>query len=146
MATSRLGSGTLAFCALVSGLGSLSPPARAVVERPAVVRPGGAWRGGGEWRGAARGGAAQRWQIDLTQRDDDVVEGTVTLVGSPLLRTGRLRGTIEGRRIVGRISDAAGNHVADFVGRIAADGTWRGSYQDRTGEVGRWSWNGAAPQ
>ena len=68
------------------------------------------------------------------------------LVGSPMLTTGTLRGTIEGRQVTGRISDPAGNHVADFVGRIAPDGTWRGSYRDRSGEVGRWSWDGAAPR
>ena len=80
------------------------------------------------------------------QRRDDAIEATLTLQGSPLMRTGTLNGTIDGKMVSGRISDPAGNHVADFVGRIAPDGSWRGSYRDRSGEVGRWSWDGAMPQ
>jgi hypothetical protein len=143
MATSSFGTRSFSVWVLAFGLLALSPPARAVGERPTAARPGNALRGAGGWQRDTRGaGPAQRWQIDLTRRDDDAVEGTVTLVGSPLMQTGTLRGAIEGRKVSGRITDPAGNHVADFVGRIAADGTWRGSYQDRTGEVGRWSWNG----
>lgn len=144
MATSSLGTRSFSAWVFAFGLAALSPPAGAVGERPTVTRPAGMLRGAGGWQRDGR--AAQRWQIDLIHRADDEVEGTVTLTGSPLLHTGTLRGTIEGKRISGRISDPAGNHVADFVGRIGADGVWRGSYHDRTGEVGRWSWNGAAQQ
>ena len=136
------GSGSLTVWAFVFAIAAISPPAWAAIERPG----GRAMRGGGDWQRAGRGDAAQRWQIDLTRRADDAIEGTVTLVGSPMLPTGTRRGTIEGRQVTGRISDPAGNHVADFVGRIAPDGTWRGSYRDRSGEVGRWSWDGAAPR
>lgn len=136
------GTRALAAWALVFGLAALSPPARAAVER------GGAreLRGGGVWQREERGAGAQRWQIVLTRRTDDTVEGAVTVVGSPMLRTGTLRGAIDGRTVSGRISDPAGNHVADFVGRIAPDGSWRGSYRDRSGEVGRWSWDGTSPR
>lgn len=146
MATSSLGTRSFSVWVFAFGLLALSPPARAVGERPSATRPAHVMRGAGGWQRDARGGVAQRWQIDLTRRADDAVEGTVTLIGSPLLQTGTLRGTIDGRRIAGRISDPSGNHVADFVGRVGADGTWRGSYQDRTGEVGRWSWNGGLQQ
>lgn len=142
MRTSVRGYGSLAIWVFAFGLAALSPPARAAVERPGAR----ALRGGGVWQRDGRGDVAQRWQIDLTRQADDAIEGTVTLVGSPMLRTGRLRGTIAGKTVSGRISDAAGNHVADFVGRIAPDGSWRGSYRDRSGEVGRWSWDGAAPR
>ena len=133
--------GALAIWAATFSVAALSPPAWAVAQRP-----GAALRGAGGWQQEARGGAAQRWQIDLTRRGDDAIEGTVTLQGSPLLQTGTLRGTIEGKTVSGRLSDPAGNHVADFVGRITPDGTWRGSYRDRSGEVGRWSWDGGSAQ
>lgn len=142
MHTPSRGTRLLAAWAVACGLAALSPPARAAVERPGAR----ALRGAGLWQREGGAVTAQRWQIDLTRRSDDAVEGTVTLVGSPMLRTGTLRGTIEGRTVTGRISDPAGNHVADFVGRIAPDGSWRGSYRDRSGEVGRWSWDGAAPR
>jgi hypothetical protein len=132
----------LAVWAFAFGVAALSPPARGAVERPGAR----AMRGAGAWQREGGGAAAQRWQIDLTRRVDDAIEGTVTLVGSPLLRTGTLRGTIAGRTVSGRISDPTGHHVADFVGRIAPDGSWRGSYRDRSGEVGRWSWDGTEPR
>jgi hypothetical protein len=140
MVTSSSGTRSLAFWAVACGLAALSPPAWGVAQRP-----GAAWRGAGGWQREARGGPTQRWQIDVTRRGDDTIEGMITLQGSPLMQTGTVRGTIEGTTVSGRLSDRSGNHVADFVGRIAPDGTWRGSYRDRSGEVGRWSWDGSAP-
>jgi hypothetical protein len=142
MDTSSPGSRSLTVWAVAFSLVALSPPAWAVAQRPDVT----SLRGAGGWQREARGGAAQRWQIDVTRRIDDAIEGTVTLQGSPLMETGTLRGTIEGKTVWGRLSDPAGNHVADFVGRIAPDGSWRGSYRDRSGEVGRWSWDGTTAQ
>ncbi|HSP96253.1 MAG TPA: hypothetical protein VL049_03260 [Candidatus Dormibacteraeota bacterium] len=142
MDTSSHGSRSLTIWAVAVSLAALSPPAWAVAQRPGNA----SLRGAGGWQREARGGAAQRWQIDVTRRADDAIEGTVTLQGSPLMQTGTLRGTIDGKMISGRLSDPAGNHVADFVGRIAPDGTWRGSYRDRSGEVGRWSWDGSTAQ
>lgn len=110
------------------------------VARP--VRSNGNWQCDGE-RGAQ---VPQRWDIDLTRAADDALEGRVHLAGSPLLANGLLRGRVTGRRVAGSIDDAAGNHVADFVGVVAPNGSVRGSYQDRTGEVGRWSWDGPLPR
>ena len=142
MGTSACGSRSLTVWTFIFSLAALSPPAWAVAQRSGVT----SLRGAGGWQGEARGATAQRWQIDLTRRADDAIEGTVTLQGSPLLQTGTLRGTIDGKTVSGRLSDPAGNHVADFVGRIAPDGSWRGSYRDRSGEVGRWSWDGHTAQ
>lgn len=136
MATPSSRTRSLAIWVVAFGLAALSPPAWGLAQRPNALR------GAGGWQREARGGAAQRWQIDVTRRADDAIEGTVTLQGSPLMQTGTLRGTIEGKMVSGRLIDPAGNPVADFVGRIAPDGTWRGSYRDRSGEVGRWSWDG----
>jgi hypothetical protein len=86
--------------------------------------------------------AAQRWDIDVTRADDDSLSGRVRLAGSPLTRSGVLRGRIEGRRVEGSLSDEAGNHVATFVGTLTPTGGVQGTYQDRSGEVGRWSWDG----
>lgn len=140
MGTSSYGSRALIVWCAAFGVAALSPPAWGLAQRPSA-----AWRGAGGWQRDARA-AAQRWEIDLTRRADDVIEGSVTLHGSPLMQSGTLRGTVEGKTVTGRLSDTAGNHVADFVGRIAPDGTWRGSYRDRSGEVGRWSWDGRSGQ
>lgn len=140
MGTGSHGSRALIVWCAAFGLAALSPPAWGLAQRPGAV-----WRGGGGWQREARG-AAQRWQIDVTRQTGDAIEGTVTLQGSPMLQSGTLRGTIDGKIVTGRLSDPAGNHVADFVGRIAPDGSWRGSYRDRSGEVGRWSWDGRAAQ
>ena len=141
MRTSAPGTRSLTIWATVFALAALSPPAWGVGGRPTIA----ALRGGG-WQREAHGGAEQRWQIDSLRRRDDALEGTVTLHGSPLMATGTLHATIDGKTVSGRLADPDGNHVADFVGRIAPDGSWRGSYRDRSGEVGRWSWDGALPQ
>jgi hypothetical protein len=44
------------------------------------------------------------------------------------------------------VTDETGNHVATFVGTRTADGGLQGTYQDRTGEVGHWSWDGRLPE
>lgn len=133
------GSRSLTIWAVAFSLAALSPPAWGLAQLPGDS----SFRGAGGWQRAADGGTLQRWQIDVTRRTDRAIEGTVTLQGSPLMQTGTLQATIEGKTVTGRLSDPDGNHVADFVGRIAPDGSWRGSYRDRSGEVGRWSWDGA---
>jgi hypothetical protein len=139
---------SLPLLALLSGLLSASPPAWArppATERPAItarqVRGGGGWRTDG-WVPSE---AVERWDIDVTRRDD-TLEGVVTLEGSRLMRRGQLSGVLDGRRVHGSITDAAGNHVASFVGALAPGGGFAGTYQDRTGEVGRWSWDGPLPE
>jgi len=138
-----------AVLTLIACCATLSTPARAEQareERQAItarqVRGGGGWERDG--RGAARAG--QHWDIDVTRADDGRLEGEVTLAGSTLMGRGTLRGTINGRRVNGQIADANGNPVADFVGVVASDGGMRGTYQDRTGEVGRWNWDGPPPR
>lgn len=96
----------------------------------------------GTRRDAAARGGAERWDITVTRADNTVLEGHVTRVGSTSLQGGRLRGTIAGRRVTGSVSDAAGALVATFVGTITQSGGIHGSYHDRSGAVGRWSWDG----
>ena len=134
MGTTTPGIRALAIATLLGGLAAVSTPAPAR-ERPPALRGGGGWE-------SPHGRAPQRWEIDVTRRDDGVIEGRVTLYGSPLLRSGALRGAIEGRRVSGSISDDDGNHVATFIGRLLPAGGWRGTYQDRSGEIGRWTWDG----
>lgn len=143
----RITSHALATAAVLIALGGMSAPAAA--ERPFAAEPstaplrGSTLRGSGEWQRGERG--AQRWDIEVTYRDETTIEGRVTLAGSPLLRTGVLRGTLDGRRVSGSVSDQHGNQVATFTGAVLPSGLWRGSYQDRTGEVGQWRWNDAPP-
>jgi hypothetical protein len=139
----------IAVVVVVGGCAGLSTPAyaeRGGREPPAIAAR--ELRGGGGWEreGRAGGGAAQRWDIDVSRADDGTLSGAVALDGSALMRRGTLHGRIDGQRLSGRIADVAGNHVADFVGVVGRDGVMRGSYQDRTGEVGRWSWDGPLPR
>jgi hypothetical protein len=141
MATTSCGHRAVALATLLLGLAAVSPPAAA----PALERSV-ALRGGGGWQSPQPGTPPQRWDIDVTRRGEGVIEGRVTLQGSPLLRSGALRGAIEGRRVTGDILDDAGNHVATFIGRLLPAGGWRGTYQDRSGEIGRWTWDGGLAQ
>ncbi len=127
----------LSAATLVIGLAGLSSPA-AGAERPAA----GALRGSGTWQRQDARAAAQRWSVDLDEQRDGTVQGTVHLDGSRLASRATLQGQISGRRIRGALTDAAGNHLATFHGLRSASGTWSGTYEDRSGEVGRWSWNG----
>lgn len=137
MAVTSSGHRAVALATVLIGLAAISPPAAA----PALQRSV-SLRGSGGWESPLRGKPPQRWDIDVTRRGDGVIEGRVTLQGSPLLRSGALRGAIEGRRVTGNILDDAGNHVATFIGRLLPAGGWRGTYQDRSGEIGRWTWDG----
>jgi hypothetical protein len=129
----------LAAATLLVGLATVSAPALA--ERTRGADPTArSLRGNGAWQREGRG--AQRWDIDVTRRDDETIEGRVTLGGSPLLRSGVLRGRLDGRRVSGSVSDDYGNQAATFVGVVMPNGSWQGTYQDRTGETGRWSWDG----
>jgi len=132
----RLAVGTLAL-----GLAVLSPPALAAPRLAQTHVPEAhRLRGSGSWQRGNR--TPQRWSIDLTRRDDSSFEGRVTLVGSPLLHIGTLRGTLNGRHLSGSVDDDDGNQAATFVGVVRPSGEWVGTYQDRTGEIGRWTWSG----
>jgi hypothetical protein len=116
------------------------PPAERAAIAARTLRGGGSWQNGPESRRAA-----QRWDIDVTHADDDSLSGRVTVQGSPLIRNGTLQGRIAGWRIEGSVTDDAGNHVATFVGTISRDRAMQGTYEDRTGEIGQWSWEGQLP-
>jgi hypothetical protein len=132
MITTSRATHALAIATVLCGLAAASAPARG---RPPALRGLGTWE-------APATRAVQRWEIDVTQREDGVIAGRVVLHGSPLLHHGALHGVLEGRRVSGRITDDAGNHAVSFVGRLHPAGGWRGTYQDRSGEVGRWAWDG----
>lgn len=108
----------------------------AALARPVI-------RGAGPW--GASGGRRQgreRWQLDVHRGDDCSIAGRVALSGSPLASAGNVQGQIEGRRVWGSIVDDQGALIADFTGMVTATGL-TGSYRDRTGETGRWAWDGS---
>lgn len=135
---------TLLACA-VAASASAAGPADSAPWPPLAARP---LRGAGSWQREGQTGepGGQQWDIDVTRSDGDALEGRVTIAGSPLLQSGTLRGHVAGRRVTGSIADAQGNHVAAFVGALTPGGALQGTYQDRTGEVGRWSWEGPPPR
>jgi len=130
---------TIIVCAAVVSV----PAAAESMREPPPPISARALRGGGEWHRTVQGrDAVQPWDLDVTQTPEGAVSGRVVLRGSPLAETASVSGMIEGRRVAGNVCDEAGNHVATFVGKITPNGAWQGTYQDRTGEVGRWSWSG----
>ncbi|MEO8601477.1 MAG: hypothetical protein ABI629_02765 [bacterium] len=131
----------VATATFIIWVGVLSPPFGAAPRlEPTRAPPARALRSNGGWQRDGR--AAQHWDIELTRRDATSVEGRVTFAGSPVLRSGVLRGSIDGRRVSGSVSADDGTQAATFVGVVLPSGVWRGTYQDRTGEIGHWTWDG----
>lgn len=98
--------------------------------------------GSGRWgaSGTARAAGVQGWSVQLSNRDG-LLDGTVTVSGSPLIRNGRVTGRIQGRGVAGTLLDAEGRQVATFTGTITESGRVHGRYQDRTGALGTWEWD-----
>lgn len=122
-------------------------PAEALSFEAAAMQPlrASELRGAGSWktdRIAQR--PSQRWDLDL-KRDGNRVSGTIDLTDSPLADRGFVEGYVSGARIDGRISDQIGRLVARFRGTIE-DGAMSGTYRDRTGESGTWTWDGPLPE
>ena len=96
----------------------------------------------GTRRDAPSRGDTEQWDITVTRADATMLEGHVTRHGPTSLQGGRLRGTIAGQRVTGNVTDGSGEPVATFVGTITRSGAIHGSYHDRGGASGRWSWDG----
>jgi hypothetical protein len=104
------------------------------------------WHGGGGWKPSAKAAVAgQQWHVDALRATDNTLRGRVSLGGSPLASAGNLVGQISGQSLSGNVVDDAGKQIASFTGTIAATGI-SGTYTDRTGETGNWSWDGPVPQ
>ena len=101
--------------------------------------------GGGGWKPAAKAAVAgQQWHVDALRATDNSVRGRVSLGGSPLAQAGNLVGQISGQTLSGSVVDDTGKQIASFTGTITATGI-TGTYTDRTGETGNWSWDGPLP-
>ena len=105
---------------------------------PALVDGRAAGNGGWQRNGAASPSAAHL-SVDLV-RDGDRLSGTVDLAGSPLADRGLVSGTVRRDRVRGAIHSPAGAPIASFSGTVSRSGM-SGTYRDRTGETGTWSWS-----
>jgi hypothetical protein len=127
---------TRAAVGLVAGLGAVA----SVAAEPATAFVEGRAAGDGGWK---RDGTASRstshLSVDLV-RDGNRISGSVDLTGSPLADRGVVSGAVRGDRVRGSIVSPEGEPIASFSGTIAADGM-AGTYRDRTGEQGTWSWS-----
>jgi hypothetical protein len=102
--------------------------------------------GGGGWKPSAKAAlAGQQWHVDALRATDNTLRGRVSLGGSPLAHAGNLVGQISGQSLSGNVVDDTGKQIASFTGAITATGI-TGTYTDRTGETGNWSWDGPLPQ
>ena len=87
-------------------------------------------------------GSTERWDIMVTRANDRELEGHVTRSGRASLQGGRLHGAIAGSHVSGTVTDPGGALVATFIGTINRLGGIRGTYHDRSGASGQWSWDG----
>lgn len=102
--------------------------------------------GAGEWKSNDQVVApAQQWSLDAVRFDDGELRGRISVIDSPVVREGNVEGKVSGESISGRILDDDGNVLAEFKGRLA-DSVFRGTYRDRTGELGEWEWAGPPPR
>jgi len=102
--------------------------------------------GGGDWqkRGVSKS-AGRQWHLDLQRAPDGTLTGWVDLQGSPLGSGGTLHAKLDGTRLSGTITGNDGQTIAKVQGELTKQG-FRGTYTDRTGEVGDWEWQGELPQ
>jgi hypothetical protein len=102
--------------------------------------------GGGGWKPAAKAALpGQQWHVDALRATDNTLRGRVSLGGSPLAAAGNLVGQISGQSLSGNVVDDNGKPIASFTGTVSSTGI-SGTYTDRTGETGNWSWDGPLPQ
>lgn len=103
--------------------------------------PVGDSRSQGSWKVDKADRAHHAWKLDVRREADDRIAGRVDLGTSALARYGNVAGTIRGSVVSGQISDDSGVKIATFRGEVDSDGI-RGTYVDRSGESGAWSWQG----
>jgi hypothetical protein len=102
--------------------------------------------GGGGWKPSAKAAVAgQQWHVDALRATDNTLRGRVSLGGSPLAQAGNLVGQISGQRLSGNVVDDNGKQIASFTGTVTSTGI-SGTYTDRTGETGNWTWDGPLPR
>jgi hypothetical protein len=102
--------------------------------------------GGGKWKTSGKAAVAtQQWHVDALRASDNALSGRVTLGGSRLAQAGNLVGRISGQSLSGNVVDDHGKQIVSFTGTVTATGI-SGTYTDRTGETGNWSWDGPLPK
>lgn len=103
--------------------------------------PAGRSRSHGSWGESGGRRGMHPWALDVRREANDRISGRVDLGDSPLAAAGNVDGRIDGKLVSGRITDDVGQLIARFEGSITATGM-EGVYRDRSGEAGRWSWEG----
>jgi len=102
-----------------------------------VLSAGSEASAAGRWAASRTAAASQRWEGKVANRDG-ALEGTVTIEGSPVLRSGVVQGRVEGNGVWGTLTDGRGREVATFTGTITDGGRVHGRYRDASGEAGTW--------
>ena len=121
-------------------------PATAFAQSTAPAITSTSLHGGGDWKtDGVQAKETRRWGLDVLRGPDNSLRGRISVADSPLLDGGNVEGRIKGSTVSGAITDDAGYHVATFTGAVTRTGM-SGSYTDRTGETGTWSWDGPPPK
>jgi hypothetical protein len=134
----------IVVAAVLATVGGLAPASFA--QTAAAPITASQLHGGGGWKTSGKAAVGtQQWHVDALRATDNSLSGRVTLGGSPLAQAGNLVGQISGQRLSGNVVDDNGKEIVSFTGTITASGI-SGTYTDRTGETGNWSWDGPLPQ
>lgn len=115
-------------------------PTIAVGQAMTDLRGGGSWNADSETKRSE-----QRWDLDLHRDGGGSISGRINVADSPLMTQGHVQGKFDGYMISGTIVDERGAYVARFNGLLRGS-RFQGRYTDRTGETGKWEWEGQLPR
>jgi hypothetical protein len=105
---------------LVAATSILVRPQNSAAEER--TRPGTATQvaGAGRWQSQRDAGGDRDWQIQIQRFDDDSIEGTLIVIGSPQLHKVRLEGRVDGEQVYGVLVGDTDRQVGTFTGAVFA--------------------------
>jgi hypothetical protein len=99
--------------------------------------------GAGRWQSQRDTLGHRDWQVQIQRFDDDSIEGSLIVIGSPTLHKVRLEGRVDGEEVYGVLLGDSNRQVGTFTGSVFEAGV-SGTYTTADGDSGSWSWAGPA--
>ena len=99
--------------------------------------------GAGRWQSQRDNLGHRDWQVQIQRFDDDSIEGSLIVIGSPTLHKVRLEGRVDGDEVYGALVGDSNRQVGSFTGSVFEGGV-SGTYTTADGDSGSWSWAGPA--
>ena len=99
--------------------------------------------GAGRWQSQRDNLGNRDWHVQIQRFDDDSIEGSLIVIGSPTLHKVRLEGRVDGDEVYGVLVGDSKQQVGTFTGSVFEAGV-SGTYTTADGDSGSWSWAGPA--